>query len=168
LLGSPPPPEIVHEIRNIARSIPKVLDAHDIVVHNYGTHMFIGIHVEVDVKESSLISHDIAEDVENILRERMLAYTTVHIDPIDQDSPQVKKAKIVIQKIVDSDDRYKSFHDLRVVNTYGHNVVLFDLVMENGFTSKENERAKQDITQSLKKEFPGSDINIMVTPLHTY
>ncbi|MCK5520904.1 MAG: cation transporter, partial [Candidatus Marinimicrobia bacterium] len=77
LLGSPADKEYILQIRNTAKQVPNVLDAHDIVVHSYGQTRFIGMHVEIDIDIPPMEAHDITENVEHFIKKELGAHCTV-------------------------------------------------------------------------------------------
>lgn len=168
LLGRPPKPSLVQKIRKKARDIPKVIDAHDIVVHNYGNHSFINLHIEVDEKEDVMVMHDAAEAVEELFRREMNAYATVHIDPISIDSTEVKQVRDAMNKIVKLEERVQGFHDLRIVHTEEYHRALMDIMLKQDTPDSEIESVTEKVKRQLNEEFPDIEFHIQVTPLHKF
>lgn len=169
LIGKPPTPELVHKIQQICHSVDNVLNSHDIVVHSYGNQIFISTHVEVDQKESSIIAHDIGDAVERMLAEQLDAYCTVHVDPVDIDSEDVKLANRIVRKIIEISDEISDFHDLRLINRPDHRLVIFDLVPINpGIKTHEDFKVCKQLNESLKNEFPNCEIKVNIDPIYTF
>ena len=168
LMGEPPTPELVLKIRELCRNQANIFDAHDIVVHNYGHHTFIGLHAEVSVSLSVQEAHDIAEGLGEYLQESIGAYTTVHIDPIDPDSEIVKQVSEFLDKLLESSESIEDYHDLRVVETPQHISILLDVSTNRDLNRTARKEVASWLSQELLKGFPGSTIEIQMAPLHSY
>ncbi len=168
LLGRPPKPSLVHKIRKMARNIPHVIDVHDIVVHNYGNHSFINLHIEVDEKEDVMLMHDAAEAVEELFRREMNAYATVHIDPISVDSAEVQAVRNAMEDIVKIDDAVEGFHDLRIVHTEEYYRALMDIMLRHDIDESKIDEVIDEVKERLNKKFPEIEFHLQVTPLHRF
>lgn len=77
----------VEQISQLAISIPGVLAAHDISVHDYGANKVVSIHIEVDEDLPLVTAHDIATTVRDAINQHMFtSSTTVHVDGVKQPS----------------------------------------------------------------------------------
>ena len=168
LLGESPSPGLVRRIRDLCRTQEQVIDAHDITVHDYGHHRFIALHVEVSDQLSAQESHDMAEDIQDLLRQELGAYATVHIDPIDLESEVVHQVSGILDDLIPRSDPFAGYHDLRIVNTPEHEVILFDMVVSPDASAGKQQAARRWVQRELLKAFPGSRINIHISPPHTY
>ncbi|MBP8819442.1 MAG: cation transporter [Syntrophomonadaceae bacterium] len=80
-------PYQVEEISQLALSIPGVMATHDISVHDYGANKMVVIHIEVDKNLTLLRAHDIADQVENSINEKLFtSNTTVHVDSCEREN----------------------------------------------------------------------------------
>ncbi len=168
LIGKPPTTEEVENIRHIVMDVPGVLGAHDITVHSYGQDKFVSVHVEVDAKETTAIAHDISEEVEGRLEKVMGVEPTVHMDPVHPGNPLVKKVQGYLNQHWEEDDRIADIHDIRVVETENHHVILFGINVRSGMTQSQIVECCGDLETKLEGKFPGYEINIKVSPLHSY
>ena len=168
LLGEPPAPELVQKIRRICSQHEQVLDAHDITVHHYGQHMYIGAHVEVGMEHSAQAAHDIAEDVTTRLKEQLGAYAIVHIDPIDRESAAVHQVSDRLKELLHKREAFADFHDLRVVKTADHNAILFDLVVHPDTSERDQQATRRWVEQELARDFPAAEVEINISPPHVY
>ena len=168
LLGAPPSPELVKQIRDICRGEPRVYDAHDIVVHNYGQYQFFGLHVEVDNQLSAAEGHDIAESVASRLKAALGAYATVHIDPLDHDSDAVQQVAARLDDLLEQSETFAGYHDLRVVDTPEHRAILLDIDVEAPDHKGKRQATRKWLKRELRQSFPDSEINIELSPLHAY
>ena len=168
LIGKPPTHEEVEEIRLIVRKIVGVLGVHDISVHRYGRDRFISIHIEINATESQGRAHDIAEEVEMALSKSFQVEPTVHIDPVQPDNPLVKKVEAFLENTWGRDDRIENWHDLRVIETEKHNVILFGVNTSIHLSHHVVLNFCREIENSLMMEFPGYEIEIKRSPLYSY
>jgi cation diffusion facilitator family transporter len=80
LIGETDPGQ-VQEINRLALAIPGVIATHDVSVHDYGANKVVIVHIEVDQELPLVKAHDIAEQVqENINQKLYASSTTVHVD----------------------------------------------------------------------------------------
>ena len=168
LIGKPPTTEEVETIRHIVMNVPGVLGAHDIIIHSYGHDKFVSVHIEVDAKETTAAAHDISEEVEECLEKAIEVEPTVHVDPVHPGNPLVKKVQGYLNQRWGEDDRIKDIHDVRVVETENHNVILFGINVRIGMTQSKIVECYGELETDLKEEFSGYDINIKVSPMHRY
>ena len=168
LIGKPPTTEEVENIRNIVINVPGVLGAHDITVHSYGQDKFVSVHVEVDAKETTAVAHDISEEVEERLEKAMGVEPTVHMDPVHPGNPLVKKVQEYLNQHWDEDERITDIHDIRVVETENHHVILFGINVRIGMSQAKIVECHKELETDLNGNFSSYDINIKVSPLHRY
>jgi divalent metal cation (Fe/Co/Zn/Cd) transporter len=73
-----------------------------------------------------------------------------------------------LSEITLQDDWVTDFHDIRVVNTENHQVILFGTNMKIGTTQKEIIACNHRLEKSLKEKFDDYEVQIKVSPLHRY
>ena len=168
IIGVPPEEDEINDIKQVVSTIGGVLGVHDITVHSYGSDKFASIHVEIDETISSSAAHDIAEDVAQALNNRMEIEATVHIDPINIDNPMIKKVKNFLAENWSADDRVIGWHEVRIVDTEKHHVILFGINTKSGLTRIENLRVCEEMEVALSKEFEDFEIKIKASPIHRY
>jgi len=168
LIGEPPSRELVTKIRKLCRDRENINNANDITVHKYGHHQFIGLHAEVSSALSVQVAHDIAEELAEYLQEELGAYTTVHIDPIDRDNPLVHQVGDRLNELIKTSENFRGFQDLRVVETPQHKVILFEMEVAPDADLKQQTATITWLTKALMERFPNSEIDIQISPLHTY
>ena len=168
LIGKPPDIMELDAIRKIALSVPGALGVHDISVHSYGHDRFVNIHAEINATKSAAEAHDISEEIESRLEKAMGVESTVHLDPVNPDDPLVKEVKNFLTEDKKIDDRITGIHDIRVVNTDNHHVILFGINIKLGISQKETVICKQELTGLLKQKFDGYEINIKVSASHQF
>jgi cation diffusion facilitator family transporter len=168
LIGKPPTSEEVEVIRQIVMSVDGVLGAHDIIVHSYGHDKFASVHVEIDADETTAVAHDISEEVEDKLEKAIGVEPTVHLDPVHPNDPLVQEVNKVLSLLCESDERIADIHDVRIVNTENHHVILFGINIQVGLSQKGIVSCTLNLENRLKEKFKNYEINIKVSPLYRF
>ena len=168
LIGKPPDVAELDTIRDIALSVPGALGVHDISVHSYGLDKFVSIHAEINAKKTAAEAHDISEEIESKLGKAMGVEPTVHLDPVNPDDPMVKEVKYFLDEKNIDDDRISGVHDIRIVNTENHHVILFGMNVKLGLSQKQIIACKEELNRLLKEKFNGYEINIKVSSSHQF
>ncbi len=146
LLGEAPDDELVQAIVSIIGKQEGVLGIHDLVVHNYGPgKIFASIHIEVDADGDLMESHDMVDNVEKEVSDSLHIHFVAHMDPIRTNDPLLNEVAEILNRTIKGMDGIDSFHDLRSVPGPTHTNIIFDLVINQGSTWKE-----EDIHQRLE------------------
>lgn len=131
LLGEAPDPELVTSIEDITMSYEGVIGIHDLVVHNYGPgKIFASIHIEVDSAVDVMISHELVDDIEHRLGEKLNIFVTAHMDPVDLSNPDREPVSAIIAEAIRPLEGVQNFHDLRMVAGHTRTNVVFDLAID--------------------------------------
>ncbi|GAB1475930.1 cation diffusion facilitator family transporter [Bacillota bacterium] len=129
LLGNPPDPDLVKEIKNRIQSYEGVLGIHDLIVHNYGPgRIFATVHVEVDAHGDLIAGHEVVDLIEREVGSALSIELVAHIDPLDTKDPLTLELKGIISEYIDSIPGLSEIHDLRVVAGYRMRKIVFDVV----------------------------------------
>lgn len=154
LLGQAPQPELVQAISEGIFAHSGVLGIHDLVVHNYGpARIFASVHVEVDAHGNLMESHDMIDNIERTLSEKLHLHLVVHMDPIDRTDPFVLKVKQQLESLIAKDSTILDIHDLRVVQGLTHHNIIFDIVVSPQ-CKKSDTQLKQELTEGLQQHDP--------------
>ena len=130
LLGQAPDPELVQEIRDITLANDTVQGVHDLVVHDYGPgRMMISLHAEVPAHGDIMAMHDVIDNVEKELMERLHCHAVIHMDPIVTDDDRVNALRAQVAELVKQVDPALTIHDFRVVRGTTHDNLIFDAVL---------------------------------------
>lgn len=168
LIGKPPTSEEVDTIRQIVTSVDGVLGAHDITIHSYGHDKFASIHVEIDADSTAAKAHDISELVESRLTDAIGVMPTIHLDPVHPGNPLVKQVQEFLDDNWSKDNRVKNIHDIRVVETENHRVILLGINVRVGMNQVDMVKCRKEMEKSLKSVFDGFDINIKVSSIYQF
>jgi cation diffusion facilitator family transporter len=166
LIGSAPTPEEVEEVARTARAIDGVVGVHDIVIHHYGDVRVVSLHIETSDKETALRLHTVAEMVQDGVSGGRKGHVVVHVDPINRDHPRYEEAQTAMQRIVASDPRLRSFHDLRIVGEEERFNVILDVVVAPDVADEGEVR--DAVAAALRQESGAAAVVVHVEPLFAY
>lgn len=152
LIGEPITPEVVESIINHVESYDGILGTHDLIVHNYGpTKSMASIHAEVPGDVDILVSHEIIDRIEQDCFKKLGIFLVIHMDPIEINSPEVKRAKEILDRVFEEDNIEFSYHDFRIVKGENRTNVLFDIIVPHKYTKSDEEDLKVRIDVGMKE-----------------
>ncbi len=155
LLGQAPEAEFVKQIEDIALSDDTVLGMHDLVVHNYGPgRVMISFHAEVPADGDILAMHDIIDNVERELREKLNCEAVIHMDPVMNKDSETIELKTEISELLNNIDPAIRFHDFRIVKGPTHTNLIFDILIPYKFSISDTE-LEHEIKERVRK-LPGN------------
>ncbi len=156
LLGTPPPPEFVEQVRALVLANPVVTGVHDLIVHDYGPgRRMLSLHAEVPAEQDVLALHEEIDRVEQELRERLDCEAVIHMDPVDSGDPGTEETRRQVEALAKCIDREISVHDFRIVRGAGCDTVIFDAAVPFRFrlTDQEVEEKLKEAVQVLDGGF---------------
>ena len=166
LLGQAPDPELVQEIRETVMAHQLVQGVHDLVVHDYGPgRLMITLHAEVPAHGDIMEMHDVIDNIEKELMEKLRCHAVIHMDPIDTDDAAVAALRAQVAELVKQVDPALTIHDFRVVRGTTHDNLIFDAVLPFS-SSKTPAQTAQEI-RTLVRGMEGNYYAV-VTVEHSY
>ena len=130
LLGQAPDPELVQRIRDIVAEHDTVVGIHDLVVHDYGPgRQMVSLHAEVPASGDILQLHDVIDNIERELHEKLHVQAVIHMDPIVTDDETVDTLRRQVAELVRQVEPRMTIHDLRVIRGTTHTNLVFDAVL---------------------------------------
>ncbi len=130
LLGQAPDPELVRSIRRIVAEHDTVVGVHDLVIHDYGPgRQMVSLHAEVPASGDILELHDVIDNIERELHEKLHVQAVIHMDPIVTDDETVDALRHQIAELVRQVEPRMTAHDLRVIPGTTHTNLVFDAVL---------------------------------------
>ena len=141
LLGKPVDPETIYDIKSIAMQVAGILNVHDIVVHSYGAHRFISLHIEIPEGRSPEHMHEMADQVEKVLADKMAADVVTHVDPVTVSGEEFDKICKIISANIQAMDIKSNFQDLRIVKNQDIESIFFQIPVSVEFQEKEKFKA---------------------------
>ncbi len=156
LLGQPPSPEFVEQIRSLVRAQPQIIGIHDLIVHDYGPgRRILSLHAEVPASGDILELHDVVDALERQLNEELGCLATIHMDPVVNDGGATSEARERVQAVVKVIDPAISIHDFRMVPGPVHTKLIFDAEVPYRFalTDQEVRRRIQSAVRALDENW---------------
>ena len=151
LLGQKPDREFVRNIEETVLSHPEIIGIHDLIVHDYGPgRVMISLHAEVSDKENITTIHEIIDETERELSQKLDCHAVIHMDPVSTDDEETNRLKKEVSKIVKTTDPALSLHDFRLVKGDRRTNIIFDLVVPYSEENDE-EKIKNIISQKIKE-----------------
>lgn len=130
IIGSGPSKEQISIISKEILSYECVEGIHDLVIHNYGVNNdFVTVHVEIDSKMDMLEAHDLIDNIEREVSDKLNINLTIHMDPVEIGNSKVDKLKNEVLKALKGFDENLDIHDFRIVEGPTHTNILFDCVI---------------------------------------
>ncbi|WP_125141916.1 cation diffusion facilitator family transporter [Clostridium transplantifaecale] len=153
LLGQPPEEELINQIRDIALSHSEIVGIHDLVVHDYGPgRLMISFHGEVPGDGNIFELHDVIDQAEKELKEKLGCDAVIHMDPIATNDDEVRLVKQCVAELVKEINGDLSIHDFRMVKGPTHTNLIFDVVVP--FQLKLSDReVTEEITRRVREKW---------------
>ena len=130
LLGQAPDPLLVKEIESLVMAHDTVVGIHDLVVHDYGPgRCIISLHAEVPADEQVLELHDVIDNIEEELAQKLHCEAEIHMDPVVVGDPTVTALHQQVAALVKTIDPRITIHDFRMVPGQTHTNLIFDAVI---------------------------------------
>lgn len=168
LLGQAPDPEFVKEIKELVMQHEEVLGIHDMAVHDYGPgRVMVSLHAEVSGDGNIYELHDLIDQIERELKEKLHCETVIHMDPIDVGNEKTVEMKEEMVKLVKAIDERLTIHDFRMVTGTTHHNMIFDVVIPADFKLSQEE-LKDIIQKKVWEKWPDYYVVIDVDTSYVY
>lgn len=152
LLGQPPSKEFVDKVSGLLLAHDEIVGIHDLVVHDYAPgHIMISVHAEISDKSDIVEAHELIDNVEREISEKLSCEVVIHMDPISTDDERITEMKSKVAKVLLAIHEDVTIHDFRMVdgntltNLIFDIVVPFDVKMERDEIKKEADRLVKTI-----------------------
>ena len=103
----------------------------------------VSLHAEVDGDGELFYLHDLIDNIERELGEKLSCMVTIHLDPIDTHNPLLDQLRETARLAVESIDSRCSIHDVRLVSGSSHNNLIFDILVPHDLKLTDEEIRKQ-------------------------
>ena len=151
LLGQQADDELVDKITELVLSHEKVLGVHDLLVHDYGPgRCYASAHVELSADEDPMACHDIIDDIECDVLEKMNVHFVIHYDPVVQNDAEQNEMRLTVGEIIRELNPAFSIHDFRIVRGSAQSKLVFDLGVPYSMIEKKKE-IKERIDAALNE-----------------
>lgn len=155
LLGGKADKALTEEIEKIILSHDKILGIHDLLVHDYGPgQCYASVHTELSSEENPMVCHDIIDDIECDVLEKLNVHLVIHYDPVVKNDSESDKAKSITEKVIKEIDSAFSMHDFRLVKGAQQTKLVFDLAVPYSIRGK-----YRDIKETVERELANEGLN---------
>ncbi|MCI7768110.1 MAG: cation diffusion facilitator family transporter [Oscillospiraceae bacterium] len=140
LLGKPADRELVEKIRDIVMADERILGIHDLVVHNYGPgKMIASCHAEASSEERFEDIHELVDEIERDIAEKLGIMMTIHMDPVDVSNKEAMSIRDALKDFAKGLGDGLNIHDFRMIAGSGSPTFIFDVVVPYDFSLSEDE-----------------------------
>ena len=131
ILGGPPEPELIEQIRDNIMGFDMFLGIHDLIIHNYGPNrIFASVHVEVSETVDIVACHEKIDLCEKLVKENTGVELVIHMDPIETDNSEIQEVKSAIDNALKQINHNFSLHDFRMTPKSDARInLIFDVVV---------------------------------------
>lgn len=130
LLGTPPSKEFVDKVSSLLLAHEEIAGIHDLVVHDYAPgHIMISVHAEISDKSDIIEAHELIDNVEREIAEKLDCEAVIHMDPISTDDERVNAVKQKVSEVLLSIHEEVTIHDFRMVDGNTLTNLIFDIVV---------------------------------------
>lgn len=166
LIGGTPDKALGTEAINMLLARPEIKGIHDFVLHDYGPgRAFASVHAEVDAKGDVLEIHEVIDEVEREILDKLHLPINIHMDPVIEDEMGEDSPGKRIAAFLDSFNPPLSMHDFRVVPGKSLIKLIFDVTVP-----MESKQKDADIVKSITQFVGGLDprYRCIITIDHDY
>lgn len=154
LLGAPPDPAFIEEIREYVKNYPEVVGIHDLMVHDYGPgRKFISFHAEVPSDSDINYAHDVIDCIERDMHKKFGCIVTIHLDPIVTGNREVDEMRALAEEAAKEVDPAFTIHDFRMTSGGKHTNLIFDLCIPAD-CKREDEEAAKEVAERISRKNP--------------
>lgn len=144
LLGMPPEKEFIDDVKRIVMSFDKIIDIHDLIVHDYGPgRVIVSLHAEVSGNQDIYELHDVIDNAEQKLFNELNCIAVIHMDPIETDNSVTVKMRDEVAQTLKVLSNDLTIHDFRMVPGSSHTNFIFDAVVPHEIRMSDNEIKSQ-------------------------
>jgi len=165
LIGEIPKIEFIEKVSRFALQVPGIKGVHDILVHNYGEKNIISLHIEVAKNLSLEEAHSLATTVENRIANSLDASVVAHVD-LRQVPSKHKPADLErkLYQILSSLPEVLNYHAISLMSLENKDILFFHILVKREMTVGDSHLLYHKIESVLRKEWPGTEINIHIEP----
>ena len=170
LLGQAPSKDMIRKIKETAKSVEGVQDAHEIIVHDYGSMYTISLHAEIPEKFGPPEMHEIAERCEGRLRRIFGGEVVCHTDPLLEKTPEIQAVEDQFRKILADFPEIIDYHDFRVIAESRKRIIIAaDIDVSEDVPESEFKGISKALESRVSKKIPNIAYCVFyVTPKFAY
>ncbi len=170
LLGQAPSKDMIRKIKETAKSVEGVEDAHEIIVHDYGSMYTISLHTEIPDKFRPPEMHEIAERCEGKLRKMFGGEVVCHTDPLLEKTPETQAVEAQFREIIAGFPQIVDYHDFRIIAESRKKIIIAaDIDVSEDVPESEFRQISEVLESRISKEISNVAYCVFyVTPKFAY
>ena len=159
LLGKPGQEELARQIYRELRADPLVVNAADMMLHNYGPERYSGS-VNLEISHEKTVG-EVYQQLHQLQLRIMHEYKVTMvfgIYAVDNDHEQIRQLRQEVSAFIQSHEHVRSFHALYIEPGTGR--IYCDMVVD--YDLKDWEGLKKEFTAYLAQRYPHSEVELTV------
>ena len=159
LLGNRNDSQFTHDIKHEVESVPGVLGAYDLVLHNYGPEFSIGsVHIEVEDTMTAAEIYKMSKDIQRRITSKYGVFLTVGIYARNTQDKDIARIEQQIRSITSSKEGVLQTHGLYIDRD--EHIVNFDIIVD--FAIKDPITLRNEVLQEVQALLPDYRISINI------
>ena len=159
LLGNRNDSQFTHDIKQEVESVPGVLGAYDLVLHNYGPEFSIGsVHIEVEDTITAADIYKMSKDIQRRITSKYGVFLTVGIYAHNTQDKDIARIEQQIRSITSSKEGILQTHGLYIDRN--EHIVNFDIIVD--FAIKDPITLRNEVLQEVQALLPDYRISINI------
>ena len=155
LLGEPPGPELVEELRSRLLQCRGICGVHDIIMHNYGPNQYFATaHAEVDIDTDIFVIHDMLEQAEAEIGKHMPVHLLLHCDPCHASGPKTRAWQDKVENAAAEVNPLFKVYDFHFKKDKSGALLEFKLLVPHSCSADQDEIEKQ--LECAMRQYPSS------------
>ncbi len=151
LLGTPPSEELVRRIKELVLDHEEIVGVHDLIVHNYGPNKILAsLHAEVPANSNIIFAHEVIDQAEREISEKLGITVLIHLDPIVIDDKRVNEMREIVQECISQVDPRFTMHDFRMLDGKKQINLIFDVEVPYE-RSQTKDQIREEIEELLRQ-----------------
>lgn len=159
LLGRPGEKEMASQLYKEIRQTEGVINAADMMLHNYGPEAYSGsVNVEIDHKKSVGEAYAILHDLQLRIMHEHHVVMVFGIYAVDNDRDEAKALRAKIARFVSATEHVKSYHAVYIVP--GSNQIYCDLVVD--YALRDWNALEESFKAYMREHYPDREIILTI------
>lgn len=136
LMGGKPDQELGRQIIDLLMGYDGILGTHDLIMHDYGPGRCVAsVHAEVDAAQSIVEAHEVIDQAEREISQKLNIPICIHMDPIMTGDEETERIREKLSEFLAGMDGGLRMHDLRRVPGEDQINLIFDVVVPAGYSN---------------------------------
>lgn len=163
LIGNAPDEEIVRKIKNIVGSIEDVKGIDEISMHDYGITKVVSLQVKVENDLKLDEAHEIADRIENNIKNNMNFSTIIHLEPkeIHQDK---KISQKIIENILEKQKEIISFHKIQIIRHGKSENIKVHIIVDKDMSIGDSHKLCHNLEAIIIKGYGKCNVDLHLEP----